>query len=33
SRLWVVQEIAVAHPDPLLVCGTECAPWNAIEKL
>lgn len=28
SRVWVVQEIALTLPDPLIICGRKSIPWS-----
>lgn len=28
SRVWILQELAVAKSDPLVVCGQKSAPWS-----
>ncbi|RFU25158.1 hypothetical protein B7463_g11180, partial [Scytalidium lignicola] len=28
SRVWVIQEVALARNDPLIVCGRSMAPWS-----
>lgn len=30
TRMWVVQEVVVAGSDPLVCCGRESAPWDAV---
>jgi hypothetical protein len=30
SRLWIVQELALARNDPLVVCGTRMVPWSTL---
>lgn len=30
GRLWIVQELAMAMRDPLLLCGADSAPWSAV---
>jgi hypothetical protein len=30
SRMWVVQEVLVAREDPVVCCGHECVPWEAV---
>lgn len=27
SRIWILQELALASKDPLVLCGTKSAPW------
>lgn len=30
SRVWILQELALAKRDPLVVCGTKLAPWSIL---
>ena len=28
SRIWIVQELALARSDPIILCGRKCLPWS-----
>lgn len=30
TRTWILQELAMARDDPLVVCGTKSAPWSTL---
>ncbi|KAI0894613.1 HET-domain-containing protein [Annulohypoxylon nitens] len=32
SRVWVIQELAMAKQDPLVVCGRKCTSWSTFMK-
>jgi hypothetical protein len=31
SRIWVVQELALAHDDPLVYCGRASIAWSRVD--
>ena len=31
SRVWVVQELAMAKAEPIVMCGHKCIPWSKFE--
>lgn len=32
TRVWVVQEVAMAYSDPLITCGNASVPWRSFVK-
>ncbi|KAI1208547.1 HET-domain-containing protein [Annulohypoxylon truncatum] len=32
SRVWIIQELAMATRDPLVVCGHKCVAWSVFAK-
>lgn len=30
SRIWILQELALASEDPLVLCGSKSAPWSTL---
>ncbi|RYO85568.1 hypothetical protein DL762_005133 [Monosporascus cannonballus] len=32
SRVWIIQELAMARQDPLVVCGRKSVPWSTLMK-
>lgn len=33
SRVWILQELAMAKKDPLVVCGSKAQPWSLVIKV
>lgn len=30
GRIWVLQELVLAHQDPVVLCGTRCSTWDTM---
>lgn len=30
GRMWVLQELVLAHQDPVVLCGTRCSTWDTM---